>query len=528
MDLRGRLHGVPLMDLRGRLHGVPLRTRLVVAMVALFAIVCTVVGVTTVVALRGFLEDRLDAQLRAAGGRSATALTDPGDLGRPHGHPQGPASLYAPGQPEGTVVVATSGGGVTSGVLDSAGNGQPLSSEVQGTLLAVPVDGQPHTVDLGDLGGYRVLASREPDGDMVVTGLPLAGLESTLLRLSVVIGLVALLGLAAAAVAAAVIVRLALRPLRRVAATAQEVARMPLDRGDVALELRVADVDTDPRTEVGQVGASLNALLGTVDSALQARQASESKVRRFVADASHELRTPLAAIRGYAELSRRTGVPMEPDLALVMTRIESAADRMTGLVEDLLLLARLDSGRPLAHDVVDLAAVVDEAVADARAAGPDHAWTAAGLTAPLPVLGDEARLHQVVANLLANARMHTPAGTTVQVTVRRDGDDAVVEVVDDGPGVPEELLPILFERFTRGDSSRSRAAGSTGLGLAIVSGVVGAHDGEVGVESRPGRTVFTVRLQPADLGEPALVVGSSARHNESTASLARVVSSAPR
>jgi two-component system OmpR family sensor kinase len=278
-----------------------------------------------------------------------------------------------------------------------------------------------------------------------------------------------------------------------------------LERGDVALSVRVADVDTDPRTEVGQVGASLNAMLATVDSALTVRQASETKVRRFVADASHELRTPLAAIRGYAELTRRTGLPMEPEIAHALGRIELAADRMTGLVEDLLLLARLDTGRPMDRDPVDLATVVDEAVADARVAGPDHAWVLVGPAEPVVVLGDGPRLHQVVANLLANARAHTPAGTRVEVGVRREGTRAVVEVVDDGPGVPVDLMPVLFERFTRGDSSRSRTAGSTGLGLAIVQGVVGAHAGEVTVESRPGRTVFVVRLDAAHAADAECV-----------------------
>ena len=194
------------------------------------------------------------------------------------------------------------------------------------------------------------------------------------------------------------------------AATATRVAELPLDRGEVALAERVPDADTDPRTEVGQVGAALNRMLDHVGNALEARHASETQVRQFVADASHELRTPLAAIRGYAELSRRSREPVPDEVAHVLRRVESEAQRMTALVEDLLLLARLDAGRPLAHDPVDLTMLVVDAVSDAHAAGPGHDWQLDLPDEPVVVTGDGARLHQVLANLLANARTHTPAG----------------------------------------------------------------------------------------------------------------------
>jgi two-component system OmpR family sensor kinase len=277
---------------------------------------------------------------------------------------------------------------------------------------------------------------------------------------------------------------------------------MPLDRGEVALSIRVPPADTDPRTEVGQVGSALNRLLGHVSAALAARHESEMRVRQFVADASHELRTPLAAIRGYAEVTRHSRDAVPPDVAHALRRVESETVRMTALVEDLLLLARLDAGRPLAAEPVDLTVLIVDAVSDAHVAGPRHRWRLNLPDDPVTVTGDAARLHQVLANLLANARAHTPPGTTVTTTLTSSDGTAVVMVTDDGPGIPPDLLPELFERFARGDTSRSRAAGSTGLGLAIVFAVVEAHHGAAAVESRPGHTAFTVtiplRAQPTE------------------------------
>nr|WP_281372819.1 ATP-binding protein [Kineococcus aurantiacus] len=304
-------------------------------------------------------------------------------------------------------------------------------------------------------------------------------------------------GVALAAVAGSVLVRRDLLPLQRVAATAARVSELELDRGEVDLTLRVPDADTDEATEVGKVGLALNRLLDNVGSALEARHGSEQRVRQFVADASHELRTPLAAIRGYSELTRRSAEPVPDDVRHALGRVESEAVRMTGLVEDLLLLARLDSGRPLEREPVDLTMTVLDAVSDARVAGRDHTWRLELPEEAVEVVGDPGRLHQVLANLLANARTHTPPGTTVTVALTREGDQVHVEVVDDGPGIPAELQPRVFERFARGDSSRSRAAGSTGLGLAIVQAVVTSHHGSVTVHSRPGRTAFRVSLPAA-------------------------------
>ena len=329
---------------------------------------------------------------------------------------------------------------------------------------------------------------------MLVLAIPLAQVDDTVMWMIVAQAGVIGAGLVIAGALGLLIVRVTLRPLNRVAATAARVTELPLDRGEVALSVRVPAADTDPRTEVGQVGGALNRMLGHVAAALSARQASETRVRQFVADASHELRTPLAAIRGYAEVARRGRQEVPPDVAHALRRVESESTRMTSLVDDLLLLARLDSGRPLAAEPVDLTATAVNAVSDAHVAGPDHRWQLDLPDEPLTVTGDAHRLHQVLANLLANARVHTPAGTTVTVRLAPADGGVELRVTDDGPGIPEQLQPEVFERFARGDSSRSRAQGSTGLGLAIVAAVVEAHHGRVDVVSRPGHTAFTVWL----------------------------------
>jgi two-component system OmpR family sensor kinase len=491
---------------RGWPAGWSLRARLLAALIALLTVVCLIIGVVTVTALNSFLLDQLDRQLQAAGGRSVGALgrppQEPGQGRESRESPQsgrqsregpGLGFLQAPGQAAGTFGAHIAGGRVDAAVLDDSGTLRQVPT-ARGALADLPVNGRPHTREVGGLGEYRLLARRAPDGDVVVTGLPLRDLHATLYRLIAVVILVAVAGLLAATVLGAVIVRLTLRPLRRVAATAGRVADLPLDRGEVALAERVPEADTDPRTEVGQVGTALNRMLGHIAAALAARHASETRVRRFVADASHELRTPLAAIRGYAELTRRGHEPVPPEVAHAMTRVESEATRMTALVEDLLLLARLDRGRPPATEPVDLSRLLVDAAADAHAAGPGHRWRLDLPEEPVMTVGDAAHLHQVVTNLLANARTHTPPGTTVTASLTTDAGQALLRVADDGPGIPADLLPEVFERFARGDTSRSRTAGGTGLGLAIVAAVVAAHHGSVQVRSESGRTVFTVLL----------------------------------
>jgi two-component system OmpR family sensor kinase len=462
-------------------------------MVLLVAVVCLIFGVVTEIALHAFLIGQFDQQLSDASYRARGAAPSPRPDRPVLGHRP---AINASGQGSGTVVATLVGGNVRDAQrLSSTGQPENLPANLYPVLAGLPVNGGPTNRALGDLGEYRLTATLAPsDGDVVITGLPLSTVDNTQWTVGWILGGVSLIALVVAAGAGTLIVRRTLRPLQRVAATAGRVVELPLDRGEVPLSVRVPDADTDPRTEVGQVGAALNRMLGHIGNALAVRHASETRVRQFVADASHELRTPLAAIRGYAELTRRSRDEVPEDVAYAMSRVESESARMTTLVEDLLLLARLDSGRPLETEQVDLSRLVVDAVNDARIAGRDHLWRLDLPAEPVTVTGDTQRLHQVLANLLANARTHTPTGTTVTTSVRRLPDRVLLSVADNGPGIPAELMPEVFERFARGERSRSRAAGSTGLGLAIVAAVVAAHRGTVEVTSAPGRTVFTVTL----------------------------------
>ncbi|MFR0358585.1 sensor histidine kinase [Streptomyces sediminimaris] len=483
-----------------------LRARLVVASVVLIAVVCAVIGTVTTLALRSHLYAQLDGQLREATARASGDFKPP-DLGKdrdPRGHAgQTPPSRttdlgsfveHGP-QPSGTVAATVVKGKVTDGKVGKKSratfemSAEDLTDAQKAALDEVSRDGAPHTVGLPGLGSYRV---EYRSGYYV--GLPTQETDSTINTLILVEVSVTAAGLGAAVIAGYVLVGVATRPLRRVAATATRVSELPLHTGEVNLSERVPESETDPHTEVGRVGAALNRMLDHVHGALHARQQSETRVRQFVADASHELRTPLASIRGYAELTRRGSEQVGPDTRHALGRIESEAGRMTLLVEDLLLLARLDAGRPLQFEQTDLIPLVVDTVSDSRAAGMDHNWRLDLPDEPAPVSADAARLQQVLVNLLGNARKHTPPGTTVTARVRRRGPWMCVDVADNGPGIPPELLPHVFERFARGDSARSRATGSTGLGLAIVQAVAGAHGGAVTVDSVPGSTVFTVYL----------------------------------
>lgn len=487
-----------------------LRRRLVVAVVALLFAMTGVLAVTSTLALRGSLVAQLDAQLLAASERSqgAPRTGGPGGFDRPtppDGAPapaEPPPFLLVAGQRTGTVgLVAAGGETVQSGFLDEDAAVRELDSAQEAALLAVAPGEPPRTVDLPGLGEFRVVAHTQPSGDVIVTGLSLAEVRATEAAYLTVEAIVLGVGLLVGGGTAALLVRRSLRPLDRMAATATRVARLPLHSGEVSIAERLPAQDTDPRTETGQVGAALNEMLGHVESALAARHDSETQVRQFVADASHELRTPLASIRGYAELVRRSREPVPEQARRALERVESEAVRMTALVEDLLLLARLDAGRLLERAQVDLAGLAVDAVADAHAAGPGHRWLLDLPEEPAVVVGDAARLHQVLVNLLSNARVHAPVGTTVRLRVHpatRDAADGVeIEVHDDGPGIPAELQPVLFQRFSRGDAARTRSSDSTGLGLAIVDAVVSAHAGTITVASGPGSTTFAVWLPAA-------------------------------
>ena len=466
-----------------------LRQRLLVGIVAAVTLVSIAIGFASVLVLNGYLTNRVDAQLVSLVSRSLGG--NQGGAGRPDQQ-----FLLQPGSPLGSIAATFANGQLTQAQALGLTGVTSLTAAQTAALESVTVARKATTIDLGStLGDYRAMAVKLPTGDELVVGLPLADVQATVTQYRNLVALISALGIIVVGFATAIIITLALRPLRRVAATATQVASLPLDRGEVSLAIRVPEADTDPRTEVGQVGAALNSMLGHVDAALTARQASENRVRQFVADASHELRTPLASIRGYAELTRRGNYTLPEDVTHSLGRVESEAVRMTSLVEDLLLLARLDDGRELESKPVELSRLLVDCVSDAGAAGPDHDWVLDIPEESVLISGDHQRIHQVLANLLANARVHTPAGTTVTAAIAvTERDTAVITIEDNGPGIPNSLLPDLFERFARGDTSRSRVAGSTGLGLSIVRAVVDAHGGEVTVDSEPGRTVFRVEL----------------------------------
>jgi two-component system OmpR family sensor kinase len=492
-----------------------LRGRLVAGLLATLALACAVVGVLTYAHLHAVLVGQLDGQLTQANQRYAHCMNMPPPPGGPGGGrdlPGGPVNC-AQQQNAGTFsaqAITTASYPAMAGTISRpylAANDQlcRLSGADRADLRRLPVDGVPQTMTLSSYGPYRLVASRV-DGQTFVTGLPLSNVNETLRQVAIAEIAVFSLAVLVTGLIGTAWVRVSLRPLRRVAATATRVTELPLASGTVALPERVPDAN--PATEVGQVGAAFNHMLGHVEAALARRAASEDRLRRFAADASHELRTPLAAIRGYAELARRHPGPVPPDIAHALERVESQAARMSVLVDELLLLAQLDAGRPLASAPVDLTRLAIDAASDARAAAPDHRWRLELPGEPVLISGDEHRMHQVLANLLSNAGRHTPAGTTVTVGLAAvpgpaamPGSWVAVTVSDDGPGIPAELVPTLFERFVRGDSSRSRAAGSTGLGLAIVDAVTAAHHGQVSVTSAPGRTCFTITL-PRLPGEP--------------------------
>ena len=493
-----------------------LRTKLLASVLALFTVVMLATSALTVLETRRYLEIQLAEDLQGATGRqldrpanaNGMANRNPNANANANANkntriPQGRGPVGAPGggdvlvlglEADGTVATDADGTELNA-VVNDLGAEDALDADQVATLRDAPIDEGRQRVDVGgDVGSYLVTSQELADGSRVVIGVSTEPVDELLAKLLAVVAGGTVVGLVLVGVGGTVLIRRSLAPLDRVAATARRVSGLKLDSGQVALAERVPAQDADERTEVGQVGLALNTMLDNVESALHARQESETQVRQFVADASHELRTPLASIRGYAELTRRETEPVPPTVTHAIGRVESEALRMQELVEDLLLLARLDSGRPLERDRVDLSLLAVNAVSDAHAAAPDHAWELDLPEEPVEVPGDQARLHQILANLLANARTHTPSGTTVVTRVRPEGSMVRVSVSDNGPGVPDTLQPTVFERFTRGDDSRNRANGSTGLGLSIVAAVGQAHGGRVEVSSRPGATMFSVLL----------------------------------
>ncbi len=488
-----------------------LQTRLMATVIGIVAVILVIVAVTVSTILGGVLQQNLDSRIASAT-RSLQVL----DQRFPPTVRDAYDTLANSRQQTGFLLVLDDGAQITGAIV-----GEELTvtelTQSQIRQLQVAVENHERNVTIDGLGPYRIAVATFTSSPSTaftgIVGLPLTEVNTTIGKMLLTIGLVTAAGLLLLAIAIVVVIRLGLRPLRAVADTATRVASQPLAEGAVHIAERVPAAESDERTEIGRVGAALNTLLDHVETSLDARQRNEERMRRFVADASHELRTPLASIRGYSELSLRAlrqaqGPGGSESTESSLERIQAQSVRMTALVEDLLLLARLDEGQELVYGSVDLTRLVIEAVGDARAAGPDHEWAlevqelADGTVEPVVIAGDTGRLHQVVANLLANARTHTPAGTTVTVSLERDGAQAALRVHDDGPGVDPAIADELFERFARADRSRARKTGGTGLGLSIVKAIVAAHHGTVSVESEPGDTTFTVRL-PARPAEPA-------------------------
>jgi two-component system, OmpR family, sensor kinase len=466
-----------------------LRARLLVALLALSALALLVVGAITYTTQRNFLYDRVDEQTRQAVPAVAHALAEQGigppigdgDHGRSGRPPDGDGPLF--GLPGGVYGERISPSGAVLGSVvpyDQADEHPAIPANLRPGFYAT-VGGRGD-----DEGRYRVLAARDPAGyGLTVVALPLHETDATLHRLLlvealVIAGVLALLGLVSWFV-----VRVGLRPLDRIGLTAGAIAAGDLSR-------RVSPAD--PRTEVGRLGIALNAMLDRLEDAFAERRASESRLRRFLADASHELRTPLASIRGYAELFRMGATESPEELEKAMRRIEDEAARMGVLVEDLLTLARLDQTPDARHEPVDASALAADAVDDARATAPDR--TISALLEPgLVVLGDANGLRQVLGNLLRNALVHTPDGTPVEVGTAREDGWVRIDVRDHGPGLPEGDPAALFERFWRAEGGRERGRAGAGLGLAIVAGIVDAHGGEVQAANAPGGGArFTVRL----------------------------------
>ncbi|BCW65738.1 sensor histidine kinase [Arthrobacter sp. NicSoilB4] len=500
-----------------------LRTRLVLVAMALLVAICGAIGIVSYASMDLFLTRQLDKQLQQASDRAR-------DFGRSGGRSD---PLEARGQGVGTLNARIVDDSVRSaGFIAEDATRKSLTNEDDEILLKLSPHDEPVNRTLS-AGFYRLVAVQAPDGNVMVTGLPLAEKQNTLASLVWTTVFVSAGGLVVIGLAGTALIRRTMKPLDQLSDVATRVSRLPLDAGEVGLAVRVPASAAHPGTEVGSVGHALNLMLDNVSNALEARQESEMKVRQFVADASHELRTPLTAIRGYTELMRMTE-HFTPDGQKSLARVQSQSERMTTLVEDLLLLARLDEGQPLKLGDVDLTQLAVETVSDEKVMAPDRVWQLELPEEPVVVRGDATQLHQVLANLLSNARKHTGPGTTVVTGVQRTPDgSAVVTVTDNGPGIAPEFVGRVFARFTRADASRKNpvpvttpatvrlplphlplrpprppsatsastgtppptsAEGTSGLGLSIVQSIVEAHGGTVSVTSVPGRTEFVVRL----------------------------------
>ena len=476
------------------LERLSLRARLLLGVIALSAVGLVAADLVTYSKLSSFLIQRTDTALNAAHHAVQGALPGP-DGGGPGGGPSGGIGALTAAAPGDYIQLRQLDGTVIghSFVPQFSGTKEPPAPKLPATIhLPAASEGERDRVayltvpaQSGD-GRWRVRASIEPSApnQILIIGASLADVDSTLHQLLLIELLVTALVLVAIGGLGAWVIRLSLRPLDAIETTAAAIAA-----GDLTQRVELAD----EQTEVGRLGLALNAMLAQIEEAFNAREASERKLRRFVSDASHELRTPLAAVRAYAELFTRGAADRPDDLARSMSGISREAERMSVLVDDLLLLARLDEGRPLERKPVELADVVGEAVDAARAVEPGRPITVS--LEPATVTGDRDRLRQIVDNLLANVRAHTAPDTAVQVTLTHADGTAEISVADSGPGLSEEQASHVFERFYRADESRARASGGVGLGLAIVSAVAHAHGGDVSARSAPGEgATFSIVL----------------------------------
>jgi len=450
---------------------VSLRARLLIG-TAVIVLVLAVAAVAIARTTERHLVDQVDEQLRSASGQTRLGPGRPGQ-GEEGTGPRRLSSLYIGVLDDEDVLVTAFAPNLTA---DDAPVPELTAHDIEALR-----DGRPLTVGSEDSNvQYRMLARDAPNGVTLVLALPLDGVQDTVNRLIAVELLAVVALLAVLALVMWWVIRLGVRPVQRMTETASAIAGGDLSR-------RVPEGAAG--TEAGELGVALNAMLGRIEEAFDQRAASEARLRQFVADASHELRTPVTTIRGYAELYRTGGLGQPTDLDEAMRRTEQEALRMGSLVDDLLHLARLDQGRPLEREPVDLTQLAADAVRDARAVQPDCAITAIA-PEPVAVIGDESRLRQVIANLVANALVHAP-GAPIEVRVHRSGDGAIVEVADEGPGMAEADAGRAFERFYRADASRARHQGGSGLGLSIVDATVRAHGGTVSLTTAPdeGTTV---------------------------------------
>ncbi|GAA0472475.1 two-component sensor histidine kinase [Paractinoplanes deccanensis] len=489
-----------------------LRSRLVLVVGALAAVALVLANIAGVLLIRSYLRERIDDQLRGmTRPYSAAPRPDAGFF------PRNRVLRLGPDQ----VVYVYGGDGALDTTLSSTADANRPAVEAFTEVASRAGAGTPYTVAARDGStDWRLIAVANPTtGGVAVMGLSLSEVQQTTETLVLIDTGVSLLLLALLGLGAAFVVRLGLRPLT-------DMERLATDISAGNLSGRVAD--TDAHTEPGRLGLALNSMLSRIEAEVGARTASERRLRQFVADASHELRTPLTSIRGFAELYRRGGARSAPDLGEMMSRIESEAGRMGVLVEDMLLLARLDQRRPPTRKPVDLLEIAADTIRDAHARVPDRPVLLAGLEddddtfEPATVLGDEHGLRQVATNLVANALQHTPPRARVTVRVGKvparppaagsvlSGEIvheatplAVLEVTDDGPGVPAVHAPRVFERLYRADSSRTRGkGGGSGLGLSIVAAIVHGHGGWVELESpSAGGATFRVLLPTSGDGE---------------------------